>query len=288
MTLLARPVEPAPAESKPPHARRELPRAGTVLLVTLLAALAGTALVPALIANQDPLTTSLTDALAAPGPDHWFGTDNLGRDVWSRVVHGARTSLAMALAATVISTVVGTVLGVLAGIWGRTADRILSRGFDVLFAFPDILIALIVIAMLGPGAVNATIAIGIGGVPGFARLVRGEVIRLRSAGFVETATLLGLTRGWIAARHIVPNALGPILTMATLNVGSAIISVSALSFLGFGAPPPTPEWGLMLAEGRLYLAVAPWMCLGPGISITLAVIAFTLTGRRLRRNLVRA
>ena len=259
-----------------------------VIGLLLVTGLVSIALVPGLFTGSDPLGTDVRGALASPGADHLFGSDNLGRDIWSRVVHGTRTSLAMALGATAISVLVGTLTGVLAGIWGRGVDRVLSRGFDVLFAFPDILIALVVIAMLGPGSANATIAIGIGGIPGFARLVRGEVIRLRDAGFVEAATLLGLPNLRVALRHTVPNALGPVIILATLNVGSTIISVSALSFLGFGAPPPTPEWGLMLAEGRLYLSAAPWMCLAPGIAITVAVIAFTLTGRGLRRQLIRA
>lgn len=255
--------------------------AGAVLLVIVALAVA-----PGLFVQTDPLAADPTQALRAPGGGHPLGTDQLGRDVWARVVHGARASLLLGVGAVLVSLTGGIVIGVVAGLSRGWVDRVLSRGLDILFAFPDLLIAIVLVALLGVSLPTLLIAIGIGAIPGYARILRAQVQLVRSAGYVEAARGLGVPGVVVAVRHIIPNAIGPLLVLATIGVGTAIISASALSFVGLGAQPPTPEWGLMLSESRNYLGFAPWLGIWPGAFLAATVISINIVGRRLQRVFV--
>ena len=255
--------------------------AGAVLLVIVALAIA-----PGLFVQVDPLAADPTRALQPPGDGHPLGTDQLGRDVWARVVPGAQASLLLGVGAVLVSLTGGIVIGVVAGLSRGAADRVLSRGLDILFAFPDLLIAIVLVALLGVSLPTLLIAIGIGAIPGYARILRSQVQLVRSAGYVEAARGIGVPGILVAVRHIVPNAIGPLLVLATIGVGTAIISASALSFVGLGAQPPTPEWGLMLSESRNYLGLAPWLGIWPGVFLAVTVIAINVVGRRLQRRFV--
>jgi peptide/nickel transport system permease protein len=255
--------------------------AGLVLLVIVLLAV-----FPTIFVQTDPLAADPATALLAPSAEHLFGTDQLGRDVFARVVHGARTSLLLGVGAVLVSLAGGIVIGVLAGLSRGIVDRVLSRALDILFAFPDLLIAIILVAMLGVSLPTLLVAIGIGAIPGYARILRSQVQLVRSAGYVEAATGLGVPGFVVAVRHVIPNSIGPLLVLATIGVGTAIISASALSFVGLGAQPPTPEWGLMLSESRNYLAFASWLGIWPGAFLAVTVIAINVVGRWLRRRYV--
>jgi len=255
--------------------------AGTVLLVLVMMALA-----PWLFTDVDPLVTQPLAAFQPPSAEHLFGTDQLGRDQFSRVVHGARLSLGMGFGATLIGLVAGLVFGLFAGLSRGILDRILSRVIDVLYAFPEMLLAIIAVAVLGTGFSTLLLAIGIGSIPSYARVLRAQVIQVRTSGFAESAITLGQRPALIAWRHVLPNAIGPALVLATIGVGTAIIFGSALSFVGLGAQPPTPEWGLMLSDSRNYLTLAPWLALWPGVFLAATVISVTVIGRWLQRRFV--
>ncbi|OUC83333.1 ABC transporter permease [Streptosporangium minutum] len=252
------------------------------LLFLVLAAVA--ALAPALLSGVDPLAADPLHALSGPGAGHWFGTDHLGRDVLSRVVHGAGHSLAIGAAAILFAAGVGTVLGMLAGLSPRYLDELLSRLFDVLATFPELLLALLVIAITGPGTGNVILAIGMAQIPNYARVIRAQTFVVRRSGYVEQAVTFGLRRPVLVLRHVLPNVLGPLPVLATIGMGTAIIATSGLSFLGMGPQPPSPEWGSMLSEARNYLRVAWWTALFPGLAVSLTVISLTLVGRRLQRR----
>lgn len=285
VTTLA-PIELEPSAPKPREqraARRPLPVAETVsaiVLVTLIAM----AIVPQLFAPIDPLLTNPFNAFQPPSLDHWFGTDQLGRDEFARVVHGARASLTMGVGATLVGLTGGIVLGLLAGLSSGATDRVLSRVIDILFSFPELLLALVAVTVLGVGLPTLLIAIGLGSIPGYARALRSQVILVRTSGYTESAVLLGLKPSTIALSHVLPNSLGPVLVLATIGVGTAIIFGAALSFVGLGAQPPTPEWGLMLSESRNYLAVAWWLGFWPGAFLAATVISVTIIGRSLQRR----
>jgi len=256
---------------------KRLPLGITLSLAFLLALLAAV-VAPHAFTSYDPLIGNISQGLQAPGHNHWFGTDRLGRDVFARVVYGARYSLLIGLAGMLlISLVIGVVLGVVAGMKNRWLDEVASRIFDVLSAFPGVLLALLVITLIGPGMVN--VAIGIAGIPKFGRLVRSQTQLVRQADYVTHACFYGKSRSSIFFRHLLPNVLVAILILATIDIGSSIMAVSGLSFLGLGPQPPTPEWGVMLAEGRDVLRTAWWPSVFLGQAITLTVIAFSLTGR---------
>ncbi|MFC3981714.1 ABC transporter permease [Streptosporangium jomthongense] len=264
--------------------RRYGVRPGQAVSLLILAVVAVAALAPGLLSDADPLAADPLHALAPPSAPHWFGTDHLGRDVFSRVVHGAGYSLGIGAAAILFATVLGTVLGALAGLSPRYVDEPLSRLFDVLASFPELLLAMLVISVTGPGAGNVIIAIGLVQLPNYARVIRGQTFVVRRSGYVEQAVTLGLRRPVLVARHVLPNILGPLPVLATIGMGTAIIATSGLSFLGMGPQPPDPEWGSMLAEARNYLRVAWWTVLFPGLSVTLTVVSLTVVGRRLQRR----
>jgi peptide/nickel transport system permease protein len=266
-----------------PARSRKLPL-GVLLSLAFLLALAIALVVPFWLTSYDPLSGDVTLGLQAPSLAHWFGTDRLGRDVFARVVYGTRYSLLIGIAGMLLSLVVGTVLGLLAGMKNRWLDEIASRLFDMLSAFPNVLLALLVIALIGPGLMNVAVAIGIAGIPKFGRLIRSQTQLVRNADYVRHAVLYGQSRGKVFLRHLLPNVLVAIPIVATIDISSSIIAVSGLSFLGLGPQPPTPEWGVMLAEGRDVLRVAWWPSVFPGIAITLTVIAFTVVGSYLQRR----
>ncbi|WP_436762810.1 ABC transporter permease [Streptosporangium sp. V21-05] len=259
---------------------------GAPLVVPLLflAVAAVAAVAPGLLTGVDPLAADPLHALAGPSAQHWFGTDHLGRDVLSRVVHGAGHSLSIGAAAVLLAAGAGTLLGILAGLSPRYLDELLSRLFDVVATFPELLLALLVIAITGPGTGNVILAIGIAQIPNYARVIRAQTFVVRRSGYVEQAVTLGLARPVLIVRHVLPNVLGPLPVLATIGMGTAIIATSGLSFLGMGPQPPSPEWGSMLSEGRNYLRVAWWTVLFPGLFVTLTVISLTLVGRRLQRR----
>ncbi|CUU58211.1 peptide/nickel transport system permease protein [Parafrankia irregularis] len=256
-----------------------VPRPGVVVAAAVLALAAFVAAAPGLLTDAAPTDIDPVHALAGPGAGHWFGTDQLGRDVFTRVVYGARTSLLLGLAAIGLAVAGGVVLGLATALGGRGMKRILTWLTDVTLALPPVLLALLVVAVLGAGTANTVIAIAIALIPVYGRLVRTEAMLVLRSGYVEAAVGLGLRRGVVVARHVLPNALGPVLVLATVGFGTALMYASALSFLGLGSSPPSPEWGLMLSEGRDFLQTAWWTGVFPGAAITGTVIAVTVVGR---------
>jgi peptide/nickel transport system permease protein len=254
--------------------------AGVLALLLVLAAVA-----PRLLAPGDPLAIDPTVAFGAPSPAHWFGTDESGRDIYTRVVDGARDSLLIGVAATVIGLGLGVVLGTLAGTLGAAVDFTVNRFLEVLFAFPGLLLALLFILVIGPGTGTAIVAVGLSTAPGYARIIRAQLIRVRSSAFVEAATVQGLSRRRILVRHILPNTLAPLLVLGTLGVGQAIVWAAALSYLGLGAQPPAAEWGAMLSAGRTYITSAWWMSFFPGLLIVLTAVCATSLGRSIERRM---
>lgn len=266
--------------------RLALPPLGVLLALVIFLLLVVAAIVPSVFSGQDPYASNPADAFAAPSAEHWLGTDQLGRDQFTRLVYGARYSILLGVGATLIGLVGGIVLGVLAGYARGTWDRVITRFLDVLLAFPDVLVALVTITVLGPGEWSLIWAVGLGRIPGSARLVRGEVLRIRESGFVRSGIGLGLHPARLIIRHVVPNSLGPVLVHAVLGVGVSIIFGASLSFLGLGAVPPTPEWGLMLSEARQYLSIAPWIAIWPGLLITVTVVSITVVGRWFQQRFI--
>lgn len=251
--------------------------AAAFLVLVALAAFA-----PGLLASQDPLQTDVRAALQPPSAAHLFGTDQSGRDVFSRVVHGAARSAGIGLLATLLALAVGLVVGALSGVAPRAVDTVTMRVTDILLAFPEFLVALIVVAVLGPGGVNVAIAVTVAAVPVYIRLARTQTRTLRVAEHVEAARILGVGRMRAFTRHVVPGVLGALSVLATIGIGSAILAAAGLSFLGLGPAEPDPEWGLMLAGGRNVLGQAWWISVFPGLAITLTVISATVIGRTLR------
>jgi peptide/nickel transport system permease protein len=255
--------------------RRSRPRGLLTIgaaLATLVVAMSW-AIAPALFAPGDPTAGSLADALQAPSAAHIFGTDPTGRDVYTRVVHGAAYTLFSALCAVTLGMVAGTLLGLLSGAGPHWLDTTVMRLVDVLLSIPGLLLSLSIVILLGFGLFQIAIAVAITSVAAFARLVRGEVLRVRSADFVEAAYASGGRFTGVLFRHILPNSLAPVFAMAALQFGTAILAISALGFLGYGAPPPAPEWGLMIAEGRDYVATAWWLTTIPGVIVVLVVLS---------------
>lgn len=280
-------VSSAPA-SADPGANAALRRLARVPLAVLLSAaclllLAFAVAFPHVVTPYDPLLSDIAHAMQPPDAAHWLGTDRIGRDVLARVVYGARYSLLIGLGSMLVSLLIGLAIGLCAGLGQRVVDEGASRVFDVLSAFPPVLLSLFVVSFLGQGIVNIAVAVGIAGIPKFGRVLRAQTLVVRRADYVTHAVIFGLSRREVFWRHVLPNVLAAVPVIATIDIGSAIIAVSGLSFLGLGPQPPTPEWGVMLAEGRDVLRVAWWPSVFPGLAITLTVIAFTTTGKYLSR-----
>ncbi|MEV7009995.1 ABC transporter permease [Streptosporangium sp. NPDC051022] len=255
--------------------RRVLRRPATALSALAAAVIGVCALLPATVAPYGLHAGDPAEALLPPGSGHLFGTDQLGRDLFSEIVWGARPSLQVSLLATVLALVTGTLAGLVAGYFGGVVDGLVMRVVDVLMAIPTMLMILVVIAVLGAGTVNISIAVAVAAVPTFARVMRAEVLRVRTRLYVRAALAAGVRTHVVLLRHVIPNSAAPVLSYAVLAVGGSLLATSGLSFLGFGAPPPNAEWGALAAAGRDYVGTAWWLTTFPGLMVVLTVLAAT-------------
>jgi peptide/nickel transport system permease protein len=256
-------------------------RIGSIGFVLCLVVVGAAVFAPQL-ATHDPFAQSIRERMQGPTAAHWLGTDNFGRDLWSRILFGYRTSVSTALGAVTIATLVGGLAGLVAAYFGGWTDRVIMRFMDVLLAFPIILLAIAVLAVLGPGAVNTGLAIGIVYTPIFARLARGPALTVLSWDYVAAARALGAPPMRIMLRHVLPNIAAPLMVQVTLSLSTAILVEASLSFLGLGTQPPTPSLGLMLSDSRDYLLLSPWTSVFSGLAILLASFGFNLFGDGLR------
>lgn len=272
-----------PLLRKTPRLRRYATQPGLVLAWLVLLTVALWALFPGLFTHASPIEGVPGAQRLAPGGAYLLGTDQLGRDLYTRIVYGAAHSLSGAVVAVSLGLVLGSLLGLLAGAVGGKLDTVVMRSVDVLLAIPGLLLALSVIILLGFGNLNAAIAVGVTSVANFTRLVRAEVLRVRRSDYVEAAFGSGGTFFGVLWRHILPNSLTSVLAFAALQFGSAILALATLSFLGYGAPPPTLEWGLLIAEGRNYLATAWWLTTFPGLLVVAVVLAANRISQSIRR-----
>lgn len=257
---------------------------GLLLAIGWLALALLAALAPGVISHQDPYATDQSALLKGPSARHIFGTDQIGRDLFSRVVHGASLSLLSAVIAVAVGVCIGSLLGLLAGSVGGWLEIILMRFVDVIMAIPSLLLSLALIIVLGFGTINVAIAVGFASVASCARVMRSEVLRVRVSDYVEAATSLGVRRLRVLLEHVLPNSLPPVLVLAALDFGTAMLSVSSLSFLGYGAKPPTPEWGSLVASGRDFLDTGWWLTTLPGLVVVLTVLAANRIARALERS----
>lgn len=253
--------------------------------LTILFLIALSAILAPLIATHDPVRTGAGRALTPPGREHFFGTDQVGRDIFSRVVHGGRYSLRIGFISIGIAVSIGVPLGLLAGYYGRWINTLIMRSIDLMLALPNILLALVIVASLGPGLTKVMIAVGIAAIPSYTRLTEGVVLSVRESLYVTAAKSIGVPDRRIIFRHILPNILAPIIVLASLGLAFSLLTAASLSFLGLGAQPPTPEWGAMANTGRNHLRVAWWITTIPGFAIMVTVLAFNLIGDGLRAAL---
>lgn len=254
--------------------------AGIFIALLILAAV-----MPTLLTGVDPLATNSSQVLVGPGAEHWFGTDQSGRDIYARVVHGAATSIFVGLRAVGVALVVGALLGTLAGLAPRWADQIVSRFIEMIMAFPEFLIALLVVAILGKGATAVALGVTVSIIPAYMRLARITAQQLKISGSLESSQIAGVGAWRGALSHVVPGVFASLISLAIVGFGSAIVSAAGLSFLGLGVPPPTPEWGLMMSEGKNQLHNAWWITFFPGLALSVTVIAITTIARPLQRRL---
>jgi peptide/nickel transport system permease protein len=265
-----------------PRLRRALRHRGALVGLGLIALFTLIAVTAPWIAPHSPIEQNLADRLQPPSAEHWMGTDDFGRDVFSRVLHGTRISLRVGLVSVTLALLVGGSLGLVSGYFGGALDLLLMRVVDVMLAFPSILLAIVVVSVLGPSLTNAMIAVGITGIPGYARLVRSVVLQVKSLEFVTAARALGAGDARILFAAVLPNCLGPLLVQSTLGLATAVLDAAGLSFVGLGAQPPLPEWGAMLSQGRELILDAPWALTAPGLAILFSVLGFNLLGDGLR------
>ncbi|MGQ4599168.1 ABC transporter permease subunit [Nocardia sp. R6R-6] len=284
-TVLARAL---PAVEHDGRTRRRL-RAAKLLrrplfggAVVVVAFVVASAFVPSVFTDYDPYATAPVERLRPPSGAHFFGTDDVGRDLWARTLFGATLTVQAALIAVGIAFVAGLTLGVISGFFGGITDSVLMRGVDVLLAVPGLLSALAIVTVLGFGTIPVAIAVGVGILPGFARTTRSEVLRVKTLPYVEAARAGGASWSRVLIRHVLPNSWGPVLALSVLDFGTAIIAVAALSFLGFGAAPPAAEWGSLVANGRNYLVTAPWVSLLPGGMVVLTVLSLNHIAKTLQ------
>lgn len=252
--------------------------AGAITLLLLIIA----SLAAPLVAPYDPNFQDYSSMMLDPSRNHPFGTDNFGRDILSRVVYGASISLRLGILGTIIGAIIGTTIGALAGYHGGWVDALIMRLLDVQLAFPGLLLAIIIIAILGVGEINVIIAIGVFSIPTFARVIRGSLLSLREQDFVLAARAVGVLDRRLLFVHLLPNVLAPILVLSTIRLGTSILTAASLGFLGLGVRPPAPEWGTMLSEGRNYMQLAPHIAIFPGLAILITVVALNLLGDGLR------
>jgi peptide/nickel transport system permease protein len=282
--MLERPETPEPAG--PAHTLRRLARfvgyrPGLVLSVLVVVLVVLAAFRPSLFTSRDPLLGVPANRFAPPGARHWFGTDELGRDLFARVVYGASLSLKATLIAVAVAFVVGGAIGLVAGFIGHWVEEALMRVVDVLLAIPSLFLSLALVTALGYGTVKVAVAVGVATVAVFARVMRSDVLRVRTMVYVEAARSSGCRWYSILLRHVLPGAIGPVMVLATLDFGTAILAVSSLSFLGYGAAPPAPEWGTLISSGRNYLANAWWLSTLPGLTVAATVLATNRIARAL-------
>lgn len=251
---------------------------GLIMLLILVLA----AVFASVIAPYDPLKQDIIHRLQPPSLNHLFGTDELGRDIFSRILYGSRISLTVGLIAVGLSSVAGCILGAAAGYYGGVLDNVIMRCTDILMAIPSILLNISIVAALGSGLHNVMIAIGISSVPAYCRIMRASLLSLKNQEFVEASRAVGASDFHIIAHHILPNSLAPLIVQGTLKIGGAILACASMSFIGLGIVPPTPEWGAMLSTGRDFLRDAPWLTTFPGLAIMFAVFSMNLMGDGLR------
>jgi peptide/nickel transport system permease protein len=277
------PVAGAPRLAAPAWARGLRP--GVVLAAFVILFFAVAAIAPGLLASGEPTSMDLGAVLQGPSAEHVFGTDQSGRDLYTRIVHGTRESLLIGLGATGLSMSIAIVLGVVAGLSGRLVDGAINRGLEVVFAFPVLLLALLFVTVFGASATTQIVAVGIGTAPGYARMIRGQVLAVRQSGYVEAAGALGHSYARVIRRHILPNAMRPLVVVVTLGVGQSIVWASGLAFLGLGVAPPSPEWGALLDAGKNYVTQAWWLEVIPGLAIVAVALAVTTVGRYVQDRL---
>lgn len=254
-----------------------------ILLILILAAIFAPLIIPypGDIAND----TNVSQQLQPPSAEHWMGTDELGRDIFSRVVYGARISLTAALAAVGLSLLIGIPLGAVAGSFGGWVDNVIMRITDIFLSFPPLLLAIAMVAILGSSLNNAVLAIALSWWPWYTRLIRGQAISVKERKFVQAAETIGTSRARIIFKHIIPNCISPVIVQASMDIGGVILTVASLSFLGLGAQLPTPEWGLMISTGRRFFPDSWWYCIFPGLAIFITVLCFNLLGDAIREIL---
>jgi peptide/nickel transport system permease protein len=260
-------------------------RLGTVVPALIVALVVVAAIAPGLLTHRSPNAINLEQTLLPPSFSHLLGTDDAGRDQLTRVIYGARESLGIGLGATGLAMSIAILLGFAAGLAGGLVDAVIGRVLEVAFAFPVLLLALLLIAIRGPSLSTEIVAVGIGSAPGYARMVRGQVLNVRKADYIDAAAALGHSRWSVTRRHLFPNAMRPLVAMITLGVGQSIVWASGLSFLGLGVAPPSPEWGALLDSGRLYVTTQWWLEVMPGLVIVLVALSVTSLGRTLQHRL---
>lgn len=273
----------APPAATPRGRRRASWPLITSIVLAVLFALAAAA--PSVLATHDPTAQGFADALRAPSTAHWFGTDEAGRDLYSRVVHGTRESLLIGIGAAGIALVAALVLGSIAALGDRFSSAIVNRLIEVLFAVPNLLLALLLVSVLGPSPWTQVVAVGVSSAPGYARMVRGQILSAKNAGYVEAARALGHSRWRILRRHVLPNAIRPLVAVFTMAIGQSIVWASGLSFLGLGVAPPSSEWGALLDAGRASILQAPWLTFIPGLIILVLALTATTIGRHIQTSL---
>ncbi len=262
--------------------RRFLKNKNAVLGLIFIVILIICSLVPSLIAPYGFDDQNLQDKFISPNGQHWFGTDDYGRDIFSRVVYGARISMTIGIVSVAISSVLGTALGCISGYYGGRVDNLIMRIIDIMLAIPNILLAMSLVAMLGTSFINLIIAIGIGTVPEYSRIVRASILSEKEQEYIEAARSIGASDFRIIMKHILPNCLAPIIVQSTLSIAISILSAASLSFIGLGVAPPTPEWGSMLSSGRPFIRDYWYVVTFPGLAIVLSVLSFNMFGDGLR------